>query len=374
MDNLGLHNSLRERLIKPFWNYRGSEHGAGLPVSFASFMAERPDGGELIRNRRNKVIGWDDLFADMGVDPYNLTLNQLASRDDDFALLFGPAVEDAFLEGFISNRDGRPALWSELCFATGIPVAQEGLRKTRLSFSGQPLPTAEGELFPQAKILLDQEEFHWKKKGLTLSLTTEYLRSNPVAVVEAWLTEVGRIYQHLENAECVRTLLNGDLAGGNAAPVVGVGNTDVGIDYADFNRCWTRGSMIGEAWWTVVAGEDMGNLIGNITEFKERQVGSPLVTIVSRPEPVNMPRHISAEVPENQLLLVDTSHAVRQRVFIPLHMKQADHPENWTRGITLGYSSCFERIGDKACVVLDQTLDFASNAFPSWFTIGGVRP
>ena len=374
MDNLGLHNSLKERLIRPFWNYRGSEHGPGLPVSFATFMRERPDGGEIIRNRRNQPIGWDDLFADMGLDPFQLTLNGLASRDDDFALLFGPAIEDAFIEGFITTRDGRPALWSELCFATGVPVGQEGIRRTRLHFSGVPLPTAEGENFPEAKILLDQEEFHWKKKGLTLRLTNEYLRSNPLAVVEAWIAEVGRVYQHLENAECVRALLNGDLSGGNEAPIVGVSSTDVGIDYTDFARAWTRGNLIGEIWWTVVAGEGMGNMISNIDEFKVRQAGTPLVSIVTRPEPANMARHISAEVPENQLLLVDTTHAVRQRVFIPIHVKEADHPENWTRGITIGYSSCFERIGDKACVVVDQSLDFTSNGFPSWFTVGGSRP
>ena len=374
--SLGLQNSLKERLINPFWNYRGSEHGPGVPITFIGFAQTRPDGGEIIRNAKtNKPIDWSDLFSEMGIDPFQLTLNELASRDDDYKFLFGPAIEDAFLVGFTETRSGRPPLWAQLCYSTGIPVAQEGIRRTRFNFTGLPIPTAEGETFPEVRISLAQEEIHWKKRGLTLRLTNEYLRASPLPIVEDYISEIGRIYQHTENSECVRTLLSGDLANGdNAAPVVGIASTSIGIDYSDFSTCWTRGEMIGEDWFTLVSGEAMGNKIGNIDEFKERQVGTPLVQIVNRPEPSNVPRYINSEVPDNQVLIVDTSHAVRQRVFIPLHVRQAERPENWTQGVTIGYSSTFERVGDKACLVLDESLAFADHGFPSWLTVGGVRP
>ena len=375
-DNLGLQFSLKERLINPFWNYRGSEHGPGVPISFMAFVQTRPDGGEIIRNAKtNKPIDWTDLIAGMNVDPFQLTLNGLAARDDDYKFLFGPAIEDAFLEGFTTTRSGRPPLWTQLCYSTGVPVAQEGIHRTRFNFSGMPTATGEGETFPEAKISLSQEEIRWNKKGLTLRLTNEYIRANPLPIVEDYISEIGRIYQHLENSACVRALLNGDLASGdNAAPIIGVASTSTGIDYADFSTCWTRGEMVGEDWFSVVSGEAMGNKIGSIDEFKERQIGTPLVQIFNRPEPSSVPRYVNSEVPANQILLVDTSHAVRQRVFIPLHVRQADRPENWTQGITIGYSSAFERVGDKAALVVDESLAFADHGFPSWFIVGGVRP
>jgi hypothetical protein len=86
-----------------------------------------------------------------------------------------------------------------------------------------------------------------------------------------------------------------------------------------------------------------------------------------------MERYVSSEVPDNQVMLVDTNHALRQRVFIPMTVKESARPEDWTKGVTIGYSTAFERIGDKAAVVMDETKAYSGYGFPSWFVVGGYR-
>lgn len=371
-ETLGLKNSLKERVIQPFWNYRGNENKPGVPIQFSEFLKKRPDGGEVILNN-GVPITTEDIFQDMGMDPYHLYINNLASRDDDFRFLFGPVLEDIIWKGF-NGEPASPAMWPALCASTGVPAAQEAIQRTYIRFNGEPAPTAEGELFPEVTISHGDETIAWKKKGLTLRLTVEYLRANPLPIISDYLIYVGRVLQHLENRACVQALVNGDLVSqANAAPVVGVASTVVGIDYDDFLTCWTRGGMLGERWFTVVSGETMGKKVGQIDEFKIRELGTPMVQIGNRPEPQNMSRWLSADVPDNQALLVDTSHAARQRVFIPLNIKQSDKPENWTQGVTVGYSSTFERLADKAVVVIDETKLFSGYGFPSWFTVGGSR-
>ena len=373
MADYGLQNSLKEKLIAPFWNYRGNENKPGVPIRFETFMQTRPDGGDVLRNSAGDPYSMNDLYIAMGQDPYALYLNNLATRDDDFKYLFGPILEDIMWKGFMEEA-GQPAMWQSLCASVGVPAAQEAIKRTWIRFNGEPKPTAEGEIFPEVTISGGEEQIAWKKKGLTLRLTTEYLRANPLPVVQDYLIYIGRVLQHLENQAVVQCLINGDLANSaNSAPVVGVASTSAGIDYADFLRCWTRGSLLGERWYTLISGEVMGNKIGLLDEFKIRENGTPLVTLANRPEPTNMARWISSEIPDNQALLVDTSHAVRQRVFIPLNVRQSDKPENWTEGVTVGYSSTFERLADKAVVALDETKAFSTYGFPSWFTVGGFR-
>ena len=370
--NLGLKNSLKERIIRPFWNYRGNENKPGIPIQFSEFLKTRPDHGEIIR-KDGRPITLEDIFIDMGTDPYQLCLNNLASRDDDFRYLFGPILEDIIWKGFNGEPDA-PAMWQSLCAATGVPVAQESIQRTWIRFNGEPAPTAEGELFPEVTLQYGDETIAWKKKGLTLRLTVEYLRANPLPIIADYLIYVGRVLQYLENKACVLALVNGDLAAAaNAAPVVGVESTQIGIDYVDFLKCWSRGGILGELWFTVLSGETMGVKLGLIDEFKVKETGASLVTIANRPEPQNMNRWLSEDVPEHQALLVDTSHAVRQRVFVPLNVMQSSRPENWTSGVTVGYSSTFERLADKALVAIDETLLFSEYGFPTWFTIGGNR-
>lgn len=376
MASLNLHNSLKDRLINPFWAYRRNvDKLGGVPVTFEAFIQSRPDGGHIITSpRTSRPIEWPDLFADMGEDPYRLTLSNLVSRDDDYKYLFGPIIEDAFVKGYMESRNNRVPLWSLLCTQTGVPVSSEGIARAWLSFSGSPTRTAEGERFPEARLSMTSEQLSWGKYGLTLRMTNEFTRATPIALLEDWLAELGMIYQVTENERCVNALVKGDLESyDNAAPVIGVVDPDVGIQYEDFVNVWIRGALIGENWFTMVSGELMGRLVSLLDEFKIKEIGTARIQAVNSPEPQFMNRFVSGAVPDNQILFLDESHALRQRVFFPISVVESDHPEDWTKGVTIAYSTIFERIGDKAAIIIDQSKSFQEHGFPGWYQVGGVR-
>lgn len=366
---------LKDQLLSPYSRFTHPEHGAGVQISFAEFMATRPDGGDvLLSDRTDKPLTWADLFHAMKADPSKLLLNELADMND-FRGLVGVLISDSFIKGYSETSTGRPPLWSQMCFATGIDTKFDEVRKTWFTFQGEPTKTGEAEQFPEATIRSGNETIRLEKRGLTLRLTAEFIRENPLTIIEGWLTEMGRVYQAIENDRAVETLLNGDVpSGANAAPVIGVGDTTIGIDFADFTRCWNRGYVIGENWATFVAGEDMSQKIASIDEFKEPRTGKSQVVLQNKPEPSVMNRFVSPKMPSSQVLLVDWSHALRQRVFIPLRIDRSFKPEDWTEGVTLGYVTGFERVADKACLVIDESLAFADHGFPEWFTVGGSRP
>jgi len=101
----GLRNTLREKYIKPFQNFRGNAKKPGTRCSFEQFLAERPDGGEILM-RNGKPVGSDyrkwaaepanatalgmgirpsnapltamgELLVMAGIDPFQVTMNDL---------------------------------------------------------------------------------------------------------------------------------------------------------------------------------------------------------------------------------------------------------------------------------------------------------
>lgn len=243
-----------------------------------------------------------------------------------------------------------------------------------MRFDGRPVRTGEGEDFPKASVRHSKELLAWGKMGLTIELTEEFIMANPMPIVEQYLNEIGRVCQAEQDKRIIATLISGDLpTGATACPMIGVANIESGIEYIDFNRVWTRGSKIKERWFTILAGEDISNKIGMMDEFKRREQGQPLIVLMNRPEPREMERYVTDEVPDHQAVFVDTSHAIRHRSFIPPMIEQGLRPQNWTRGITYGWSDTFERMADRAVVGVDETLLFSERGFPDWFVIGGAR-
>jgi hypothetical protein len=123
-------------------------------------------------------------------------------------------VGDIFIKGFSKNVEGKPALWSQLCFQVGVPTQFPAFRKAWFTFSGQPVSTAEGETFPQATVSQGTEEIRLQKFGISIRMTEEFIKSSPLNVVEAWLEEMGGIYQALEDGWSVTTPVSGDLSTG----------------------------------------------------------------------------------------------------------------------------------------------------------------
>jgi hypothetical protein len=371
----GLKNTLLEKVIRPYWNYRGDEKNPGKPTTFHNFLKKRPDGGEVIMNRAGKPADLLDLLTLEGIDPYHMTIGNAIGREDDFKWLIGPFIEDAVWQGYISSDDKRPALWTVLCFAIGVPAQQESIMRVKLGFKGAPAPTGELENLPTTTLSHSDESLSWKKTAWMLQMSNELVRFAPLPVIEPWFAEAGRIQQHSKNLAVVKAIVNGTVPTGNdACPIIGVLDTEKGLQYIDHLDPWGVGDEIGEQWFTMLHNRSMSVTIGSIEEFKRRESGTPKVALKNSPEPDEMDRYVSPEVPDDQEILVDTSHCVRERVSIPFHIKQAEKLENYSQAVAFIESYCFEKIGEKSCIGIDQTLDRETHPIPAWFELGESRP
>lgn len=378
MSTLGLKNSLRSKILEPFWKYRGDEttQGPGVPITLMEFIATRPDGGEVFKNAAGQPLGWNDLYVAMGRGPYETYLNALTAREDDFRFLASVLIEEMAIKGYTQADLSATSWWQLLCYAIGVPAANEAIKKTFPQWIGEPKPTGEGENLPIVSIRSGEESLAWKKKGCMIMFSLEYLMVHPVPVLEGIVAEQTRVLQFQECTHAAQTLVNGDTANGaNASPVVGVYSTQDGIKGKDFRRMWARGGLLGRRWYTMLSGEDMGVTIEELDEFALRQVGVSQIGLnkVNRPVPQNMDHFMTEEVPANCTQLVDTDRCMRQRVFLPLHVEGARKPENLTQGVAIATSTTYEITDDMARVQVDQSKAFETYGFPAWFKLGGSR-
>ncbi len=397
----GLRSSLREKFIKPYQNFRGNAKKPGTRISFENFVQERPDGGEIL-TRNGIPIGrarreWEErqgkwtsdqllnaplsamgeLFVMGGIDPFQATMNELLSRDDDFKWLVGPWIADIVWRGYI-GEPARPALWSALCFQIGAPAIQESLKRVKLWFTGTPAATGEGEQIPGSKLGHLEETISWKKTAWKLEMSNEFLRFSPIPVIEPWLQEVGRIMQVTKDLACVDAIVNGTTSTGNeSCPIIGVKDGKA-LQYVDFLEPWALGDYIGQKWFTLLYPRGMSETIGQIDEFKLRYLGTQLVVLRNSPEPAMMDRYISPSVPDNQIVLVDTMNCVRERVSIPFHIMNDDDMDTYSQALAFFESYSFEKVGEKSCIGIDQTLERGTEGqlygIPSWMELGQHRP
>jgi len=370
-----LKRRLKGELLKAYSALTAPDLGPGTMITFEEFGQTRPDGGDIWLNKRGEPLAWPDYLEAMGADPAKITLNELATMDSDFRSLFSVLITDLFIRGFSQTPSGGRELWSALCCETGVKTPLDDARRGWLQFSGEPTRTAEGENFPEARVSMGQESIRLEKYGVTFRLSEELNRSTPLNITQNWIIDIGRRYAVKENQRAVTALISGDLTSGlNAAPIIGVNDVATGIDYSDFLRTWTKGAVLGESYYAAVANESMAYKIGLIDEFKERALGRSQINLVNKPEPDSVTRYVSPDVPNNQILLIDQSHALRQRVFQPIRIDRAFRPQDWTNGVTIGYISGFECMGEKARVIIDESLSYSEHPFPDWFVNGGTRP
>ena len=350
-----LKRRLKSELLKSYSSLVQPDHGSGAMITFEEFMQTRPDGGDIWLNKHGQPFAWPDLLQVAGIDPATATLNSLATMDSDFRGIFSVLISDLFIRGFASTPAGNRELWSALCCETGVPTQLDNARRGWLKFDGEPVRTAEGERFPEGSVCMGAETIQLEKFGINFRISEELNKATPLSIMSNMIVEVGRRYAVKENQRAVTALISGDLTSGlNAAPIIGVNDVATGIDYSDFLRTWTKGAVLGESYYTVVANESMAYKLGLIDEFKERALGKAQVGLINKPEPDSIDRYVSADVPNNQVLLLDQSHALRQRVFQPIRIDRAFRPQDWTNGVTIGYISGFECMGEKARLVIDE--------------------
>jgi hypothetical protein len=374
----GLENTLLEKVIRPYREYRGNQIKPGRPTTFEKFLTDRPDDGEKIIISGVQLKTVFDLMRHAGIDPMDTTTHNILTREDDFKWLVGPWIEDTVWRGYAGEATN-PALWLKLCYAAAAPSKQETFKRVNLRFEGRPVPTGELAHYPTARLTHGEEDISWKKTAWGLDMSNEFLRFCPLPMIETFLVEIGRVQQAFKNEACVNAIVNGMLANGaDSCPVIGVtdplnGVDGKGLQYRDFLEPWALGDEIGRNWLTFLYPRSMAQKVETIPEFRPLlDVGAFVIPLRSAQDsrPV---RYVSPTVPPHQVIMIDTRDCVRERVAIPFHIMEDNRIDTYSKQISFFESSIFEKTGEKSCMAIDETLSISTHPIPSWFELGKNR-
>lgn len=303
------------------------------------------------------------LYTELGIDPATMTVRQVIDLDQDSRWIVPEIFRDAIRKGLRTTP-----IYNRLIAASeNVRQPQVNLPYIDLS-AATPERVNQGETIPLGTISYGNKTVNISKQGIGIQITDEALKYSSINLLTIFLQDTGIKLGQKLNAEAIDILINGDQAGGSeAAAVIGVGNTVTGLTYADILRAWIRGSRLGRRYDHMVAGEEMANDILNLEEFKRKEQGSPQAQIVvNETLPSQSQLFVSAKVPDNQVILLDPSLAMVQLTSDPLQV-EADRlvskqiNESYAT-ITTGFATIFR----DARVIIDQSVAYAGNSFPSW--------
>lgn len=336
--------------------------GAGKSdVSLVEYLsAARPEGCG-----KDGLFDVQHLYNELGVNPHTMTVSQLINLDQDSRWLVPEIFRDAIRKGL------RTSPFYNSLIADSQDVAQPQVNMPYIDLSdAEPQTTLEAESISTGTISYGNKTIELSKQALGVQLSYEAIQYTKVSLLTIFLQDVGiKLGQKLNNT-FVDIAINGDQDDGSeAAAVIGVDNTTTKLLYKDILTAWIRGSRLGRIYDSMIAGEAMANKILNLTEFKDKQAGTPQQSIVVNETLPSQSRiYVSAQVPANQVILLDKRFAIAQMTAAPL-LVEGDKIVN--KQIEASYASIttgFGNIFRDARVIIDESLALSGNDFPSYMT------
>mgnify|MGYP003348452263 CR=1 FL=1 len=172
------------------------------------------------------------------------------------------------------------------------------------------------------------------------------------------------------NNDAVTAIVNGEQSDlSEAATVIGVENTSNGITWLDYVRVAIRFGLIGQVGLQLIANETTGLNFLNLAEVKNRYQGSPLLgTQIRTPFQTPQDLFISSKVGSGKVVINDPSSSIVQLTAQPLMVETERIAMKQITGTIMSIYTGFAKIQRKASIVLDGTIAFSGNGFPSYMT------
>jgi hypothetical protein len=349
----------------------------------------------------------EHMFAELKIDPRTTTVMQVMD-DDDTAYLMAEIVREGVRRGLgMAQREQLATVREKL--TSQSPVVSDGGNQRFMSpevfldplrlgavqsafypdliVREEPIPqptatipsidladaalkdSAEGATIEEGTVTYGSKDVKVTKKARGIGITYEAIKFNSLSLVQIFFEDAGRILGHTLNAMAVDGIVNGPYVGGTqAAAVVGVEDTNAGITWYDLARVAIQFGLIGRTAIQAIGNATTGLNYLDLDEVKLKQfAGAPLLGTVLR-SPFTLPEQlfISPNVPANQLILQDPSMSLVQLTAIPL---MVETEKIVSKQIEKSYASImtgFAKLMRDASVILDGSIAYAGNGFPSW--------
>lgn len=228
----------------------------------------------------------------------------------------------------------------------------------------------EAATIEEGTVIYGDKDVKIAKLGKGIKITDEAVMFNSLDFLAIYFEQLGRKFAAKLNGKAVTVLTNGDQddLSENAA-VIGVEDTDEGMQYRDMLYVWTRLGLIGRSANVMVGDVEMSVDYLDLPPVKNRnQIGSALLpTNLRTPVPSSADLFPAPQVADDQMIVVDPSVTMVQLTAQALKGESQRFAEKGLTGNYFTVYTGFAIVQRDGRVVLDRSLARSGHDFPSWF-------
>lgn len=305
---------------------------------------------------------YDDLGLNAGIDTIQ---NLFTTPSESVRWLIPEIFRDALRLGL-----RKAPIWQDV-IAAEQTIAQPSITLPHLNMSeATPKYVGEAETIPTGYLSYGSKTLKVRKMGKGIKIPYEVAQYVALNVVAIFLQDFGVKLNHGIDALMIDVLINGEQADGSeSAPVVGV-NVPNTLSYRDLLKVWIRMARIGRNPTTMIAGENAALDTLDLDEFKIRSTGTTQNNLnLKTPIPQNTDYFIHGSMAENQQLVIDRSSAIIKYNAQPLLVEEDKIVSKQVLETYASLTTGFGILYRDARVVIDKSLDFASNGFPTYMDV-----
>ncbi len=323
-------------------------------------MGRKLTGSNTFSLEPNKVL--DMMGAQSSHTSYS---TQRGDYSPEFTFLLPQVILDAIYLGYTNS--GMHLNW---IIRTQNTNGQDGATFPYILMENNPVSvTAEGADTKLASVKIKQKRPKTQKLMGGIEMTYEVLRSTTLINLADTLSYVGEQMAIKADAMAMKVLINGDLADNSeSAPVIGVGTAGQ-FKAKDIKKVIAQMSRLTYSANRMITGLDTGMDIDELPEF----AGYSGETKQFRLPPLGVPSDFTREIftmpSANQALFIDPGRAMVKLQETGVIIEQERNIKNQT---VIGVVSMVVGFGisrRNARVILDKSVDFADDGFPSYMDV-----
>lgn len=309
-------------------------------------------------------LSMDGLYEDLGLDPSSATIQNMINMPDSAMRWLIPEIfRDALRLGLRKNP-----IYPNL-IAGEQTVNQTSVTMPAINMSeATPAKVGVGETIPIGDVSFDQKTVKIYKLGRGVTIPYEVQQYVALNVVQIFLQDFGvKLAMGLDTL-AINTLINGDQVGGtDSAPVVGITTANT-LVFRDLLRIWVRMARLGKAPSVMVGGETAAmDILDLLTTTK--YFGTPRASVnvnMKSPMPQSSDFYVHGVVPTSKVIMLDPSSALIKLNAQPLLVETDKIVQNQTQETYASLTTGFATIFRDSRIIMDETLAFAGNGFPSY--------
>lgn len=316
--------------------------------------------GEYFKDTKN--IGMEDLYEDLGLNPYSDTIQNLVNAPDNSLRWLIPEIFRESLRLGLRKQPIYPQVISGEQSVKATSVIMPAINMSEAA----PKKVGVAETITTGSVSFNQKTVNIHKIGRGIKVPYEVIQYVSLNLVALFLQDFGVKLGMGIDTMMINTLLNGDqLSGSDSTPVIGITTANT-LTYRDMLRIWVRGSRMGKTYNTMITGEDAAmDIIDLLTTTRLFGVQRGNFTLKT-PIPQNSNIFVHGLIPDHQALIIDPSNCIIKLNAQPLLVESDKIISNQTEETFATLTTGFATIFKDSRLILDTSVAFSTNGFPSY--------